>query len=208
MLRLGGQRLMTHTALTTAARTFPTDAGKALGITVLGFSAAQAVLPVAAVAVMETIGWRAAWGVNAIVAAAGIACALQFLPRAADEASARQRREAPRSSAGAAPLWRDRRMWFALPAVLAAPFIATGFFFHQARLAEEKHWDLSWVAIWFVAYAVVQAAMLLLAGPVIDRHGPRHLMPFFLIPQGVAMANLAVSNISRSAHLHSPRRST
>lgn len=193
MLRLGGQGLMTHTALTTAARTFPTDAGKALGITALGFSAAQAVLPIGAVAVMDAVGWRAAWGINAVAAAAGIAFALQFLPRAADEASARRRREAPPLPADGIPLWRDRRMWLALPAVLAAPFIVTGFFFHQARLAEEKHWDLGWVAFWFVAYAVVQAAMLLLAGPVIDRHGPRRLMPFFLVPQGIAMAVLTVS---------------
>ncbi|MGK9165429.1 MFS transporter [Inquilinus limosus] len=194
MLRLGGQGLMTHTALTATARTFPADAGKALGITALGFSAAQAILPIGAVAVMDAIGWRAAWGVNAVVAAAGVAFALLFLPRAADEAAARRRRETPAAAADTTPLWRDRRMWLALPAVLAAPFIATGFFFHQARLAEEKHWDLGWIAIWFVAFAVVQAAMLLVAGPVIDRHGPRRLMPFFLVPQGIAMAVLAISS--------------
>jgi hypothetical protein len=32
------------------------------------------------------------------------------------------------------------------------PFITTGFFFHQARLAQEKGWELSWVAVWFIAW--------------------------------------------------------
>jgi len=42
-LRLGGQGLMVHTALTATARQFPLDAGKALGAIALGLSLAQAV---------------------------------------------------------------------------------------------------------------------------------------------------------------------
>ena len=41
-LRLGGQGLMVHTALTATARQFPLDAGKALGAIALGLSLAQA----------------------------------------------------------------------------------------------------------------------------------------------------------------------
>ena len=65
----------------------------------------------------------------------------------------------------------------ALPIVLASPFIPTGFFFHQARLAEEKGWALSWVAAWFVAYALTQAVSLLSFGPVINRLASRRLLP-------------------------------
>jgi hypothetical protein len=48
-LRLGGQGLMFHTALTATARAYPEGAGKAIGIASLGFSTAQAVLPPVAV---------------------------------------------------------------------------------------------------------------------------------------------------------------
>ncbi|WP_368766265.1 MFS transporter, partial [Enterobacter hormaechei] len=64
-LRLGGQGLMVHTALTATARQFPLDAGKALGAIALGLSLAQAVFPVIAVQISALTGWRAAWGINA-----------------------------------------------------------------------------------------------------------------------------------------------
>ena len=116
LLRLGGQGLMVHTALTATARTFPTDAGKALGIVSLGFSAAQSLLPLATVASMALIGWRATWGVNAVVAFAGTLAALRFLPRVAETAPPRWRDKSmprgvprPRSGAIRACFWPFRR---------------------------------------------------------------------------------------------------
>jgi MFS family permease len=193
LLRLGGQGLMVHTALTATARTFPADAGKALGIIALGFSVAQAVMPLSAVAIMHHVGWRATWVIGAGVVLAGTALALRFLPREAEDHNAIRARRASLRQSGPA-LWRDKRLFLTLPVVLASPFICTGFFFHQARLAEEKHWALSWVAGWFVAYAVTQAVALLAAGPVIDRFGPKRLLPVFLAPQGLAMLFLGLSD--------------
>ncbi len=64
-LRLGGQGLMTHAALTATARAFPQDAGKAIGVIALGFSAGQGLFPIAGVTMMEHLGWRTAWMINA-----------------------------------------------------------------------------------------------------------------------------------------------
>jgi predicted MFS family arabinose efflux permease len=142
---------------------------------------------------MGVIGWRLSWVAGAAVVVAGTALALVFLPRQPDEhADIRNRRKllaAPRQ-----PLWRDPRLLFTLPAILASPFISTGFFFHQARLAQEKGWTLGWVAGWFVAYAICQAFAVLAIGPLIDRMGPRRLMPLFLAPLGLGMLALAVSD--------------
>jgi MFS family permease len=193
LLRLGGQGLMVHTAMTTTARAFPLDAGKAIGIVTLGFSAAQALMPISAVAVMREIGWRATWVIGAAVVLLGVTLALHVLPRETDERrQIHARRAAQRESAS--PFWRDKRLLCTLPAVLASPFIGTGFFFHQARLAEEKHWALSWIATWFVAYAVTQATAQVAIGPVIDRFGPKRLLALFLAPQGAGMLILAVSD--------------
>jgi MFS family permease len=192
-LRLGGQGLMMHTALTATARAYPEDAGKALGIASLGFSAAQAVLPPVAVLLLAEIGWRWTWVAGAAAVLAGTAIALAFLPRQPDEAGIIAARRKSLAEAPRAALWRDPRMLLTLPAILASPFIGTGFFFHQARLAEEKGWSLAWIAGWFVVYAACQAVAQVAIGPIIDRFGPRRLMPLFLMPLAVSMLALTVS---------------
>lgn len=193
LLRLGGQGLMVHTALTATARQFPLDAGKALGAIALGLSLAQALFPVAAVQINHLTGWRIAWLINAAVLVTGVALAVTFLPRAAEK-PLRTFRKRGALKVRETSVWKNRNLLLALPAVLASPFITTGFFFHQARLAEEKGWALSWVAGWFIAYAVTQAASLLSFGPLIDRLTPRRLLPWFLLPQGAGMLALWLSS--------------
>lgn len=193
LLRLGGQGLMVHTALTATARQFPLDAGKALGAIALGLSLAQALFPLAAVQINYLTGWRIAWLINAVVLIAGVALAVSCLPRAAEK-PLRTFRKRGAEKIREASVWKNRNLLLALPAVLASPFITTGFFFHQARLAEEKGWALSWVAGWFIAYAITQAVSLLSFGPLIDRMTPRRLLPWFLPPQGAGMLALWLSS--------------
>lgn len=191
-LRLGGQGLMTHTAYTATARAFPKDAGKAVGVVSLGICIAQAVLPILAVLLMERLGWRIAWALNAAFVLAGVTLALRFLPRAGDLPLRRRQAGGEAGAARPPPLWRDRRLWLACPALLANPFIITGFFFHQARLAEQKGWDLTLVAASFAAFALVQAVAALAIGPVIDRLGPARVLSSFLIPQALGLVLLSV----------------
>lgn len=193
LLRLGGQGLMVHTALTATARQFPLDAGKALGAIALGLSLAQALFPLAAVQINYMTGWRIAWLINAAVLVAGVALAVSCLPRAAEKPLRTLRRRGAQKVREAS-VWKNRNLLLALPAVLASPFITTGFFFHQARLAEEKGWALSWVAEWFIAYAITQAVSLLSFGPLIDRLTPRRVLPWFLLPQGAGMLALWLSS--------------
>lgn len=191
-LRLGGQGLMTHTALTATARAFPQDAGKALGVIALGLSVAQGLFPIAGVTMMEHLGWRAAWVINAGLVIAGVAVALVFLPRQGDEAIRSRKEKGSAHEACSKALWRDPRLLLTMPAVLAGPFIVTGFFFHQARLAEQKGWDIATVAGSFAVFAIVQAVASLVIGPVIDKVGPKRLLPFFLIPQAFGMLLLGL----------------
>jgi len=193
LLRLGGQGLMVHTALTATARQFPLDAGKALGAIALGLSLAQAFFPVAAVQVGHLTGWRTAWLINAVILIAGVALAISCLPRRAEKPLRTFRKQGDKE-VRTPSIWKNRNLLLALPVVLASPFITTGFFFHQARLAEEKGWALSWVAAWFITYALTQAVSLLSFGPLIDRLTPRRLLPWFLMPQGAGMFALWFSN--------------
>lgn len=194
-LRLGGQGLMTHTALTATARAFPNDAGKALGVIALGLSVAQGLFPIAGVTMMEYVGWRTAWAMNGALVVAGVAVALVFLPRQGDKAIRSRKSGNGDADKNKVALWRDPRLLLTLPAVLAGPFIVTGFFFHQARLAEQKGWDISTVAASFAAFAIVQAIASVVIGPVIDRLGPKRLLPFFLLPQALAMLLLGLISV-------------
>jgi Arabinose efflux permease len=186
-LRLGGQGLMTHTALTATARAFPQDAGKALGLIALGLSLSQGILPFATISIMDTWGWRTGWLLNSLAVLLGVTVALRFLPVLGDKPLRSRKTEDETKTAPSVPLWRDARLLLTLPAVLATPFVVTGFFFHQARLAEQKGWDIATVAGSLGAFAIVQAAALILIGPVIDRLGPKRLLPLFLLPQAAAM---------------------
>ena len=192
LLRLSGQGLMVHTAMTATARKFPIDAGKALGLIALGLALAQALMPLAAVGMIDAIGWRWAWIVNAVVVAVIMAFALRLIPTTISI----QKKESNRTTAPPINLrlWRDPRILLTLPIILASPFITTGFFFHQARLSEEMNWSIAWVAGWFVVYALTQALSLIVSGPILDRYGPVRILPFFMAPQGIAMVMLYLSS--------------
>jgi predicted MFS family arabinose efflux permease len=154
----------------------------------------QGVLPFAMVSIMDTWGWRTGWLLNALAVVVGVTLALRFLPVASDKPLRSRKSGEQAETANSLPLWRERRLLLTLPAVLATPFIVTGFFFHQARLAEQKGWDIATVAGSLGAFALVQAAALIVIGPVIDRLGPKRLLPLFLLPQAAAMLLLAMAS--------------
>lgn len=60
-IRLGGQGLSTHTALTAMARYFGVARGKALSISNLGFPLGEGVLPLLLIVVIGRVGWRWTW---------------------------------------------------------------------------------------------------------------------------------------------------
>lgn len=190
LLRLAGQGLMVHIAFTAMARALPNDRGKAIGIAALGLPLGEALLPLLAVHGMAAIGWRPLWALQAGVVLLGAALALALLP-----AQPTPSRDAHAAGSGVravwAPLWRDPRFALAMPLMLCSPFVITGFFFHQARLADEKGWSLEWIAAWFVAYGAVRAASLLFAGALIDRLSAVRVLPLLAVPQVLALLVLA-----------------
>jgi len=190
LLRLGGQGLMVHTALTVTARTFPQARGKALSIANLGGAAGEALLPVAVAASMLTVGWRGIWGICALLVLGGCILALRFVPppAAGPKSPGTPGPVEPRRRGG---LWFDPRVALTLPIMLASSFIITGFFFHQARLLQEKDWTFEWWASCFVGYAITRAASVVLIGPVVDRFGAVRILPFYNLPLAVSMVAIA-----------------
>lgn len=70
-VRLGGQGLSSHTALTAMGRYYRSARGKALSISNLGFPLGEAVLPLLLTGAIAWIGWRGTWvGLGTAVALA------------------------------------------------------------------------------------------------------------------------------------------
>ncbi len=197
LLRLTGQGLLSHTAMTSMSRYFDEGRGKALSVAALGFPAGEAVLPILAVVVMERIGWRQTW----LVIAAGllvivIPLVLWLLRGHAERHRAHlAAADAGRSIVGRqwtrAEVIRDLRFYLLLPGIMAPGFIVTGLFFHQVHLVETKGWSLTWFAGCFAAFAAAQLPAGLLAGPLVDRVGATRLLPVYLLPLAASLAVLA-----------------
>ncbi len=208
LLRLTGQGLLSHTAMTTMARYFDEHRGKAISLAALGFPAGEAVLPITAVVVMDRLGWRETWFVIAACLCVIMIPLVLWLLRGHDERH-RTHLERLESEAGSpsAPhgnsittdqwtrgqVLRDSRFYLLLPGIVAPGFIVTGLFFHQVHLVEVKGWSLAWFAACFAAFAGAQLPAGLVAGPLVDRLGASRLLPLFLVPLTAGLAVLASS---------------
>ncbi len=200
-LRIMGQGLMSHTALTSMARYFDHDRGKAISIANLGFPAGQAIFPLVGVALAAALGWRDAWLAMTAVFAFALAPLLLWLLKGHGARHARmlERTAAGAGSgrAGAARQWtprevrRDMRFWLIMPSVVALSFIGTGIIFHQVHLTEIKGWSLAWFAGNYFTMAATMVATALLSGPLIDRIGAARLLPVYLVPAVFSLAVLA-----------------
>ncbi|MCA9753897.1 MAG: MFS transporter [Gemmatimonadetes bacterium] len=212
-MRLTGQGLMGHVAMTSMARYFERERGRAISIALLGFPVGEATLPPLAVGLKATLGWRGTWllvgGALAIVLVP-LALALlrghdrrheEWAARAAAPASARDGAATARDWTRAEVL-RDPRFWLVLPAAVTCGFLLTGLFFHQVHLTEAKGWSLEWYALGFSGFAVSQIVCTLGAGPLVDRYGARRLMAVFLGPIAAGLVVLATRSETISAFLY------
>ena len=205
-LRLTGQGLMHHTAITGMVRGFTAGRGKAVAVAHLGMPLAEAVFPLMAVAIALAIGWRSSWmlfgGALAVLVIPTVYWLLAYQPRTPPVDSAAVGAEPDQRPWTRADVLRDPRFYLVLPAVLAPSFIITGLFFHQVHLAESKGWSLALLASAFVGYSAVQLATNIAVGPVIDRFGAVRLIPVMLLPLGAGLLLLALSNHEAIAYLY------
>lgn len=206
LLRLTGQGLMSHIAVTAMARYFDAGRGKAISLAAMGHPAGEAVLPLVTVGVIALLGWRTTWlALGLVLAVVMLPMVLFLLKGHAERHRGYVAAQAAREASPGARDWslsevvRDPRFALIVPGLLAPPFIVTGVFFHQAHLVEAKGWSMTWWAGTFVAYAVCTVIASFLAGPVVDRLGAVRVMPFYLLPLGAALLFLAGTDASWAA---------
>lgn len=200
-LRLGGQGLMSHTALTSMSRYFESERGLAVSIANMGFAAGVAIFPFAGAILLIQFGWRAVWfGNAALIILVCLPFALFLLRGHKVRHAAYKARQAdlagsdnPTGASGwtRAQVLRDKRFYMLMPAMMALPFVATGIQFHQITLVEEKGWLLAMFASGYFVAATFNVVGGLGAGTIITRlGGVGGLAPFYVAPMAVSMVLL------------------
>ncbi|TNE67956.1 MAG: MFS transporter [Alphaproteobacteria bacterium] len=188
-LRLLGQGMMTHAAMTSMSRYFGRNRGRAVAIAALGFPLGQAILPPLAVLVLTMTAWRASWAVfGAGLLLLGLPLVLWLL-KGHDARHARWLEDEAAASAAladkpAGKSWRradvlkDRRFYLILPFLMASPFWVTAVFFFAEEMAAAKGWSLQAYTGFYWLFAGGSALVPLLGGYLVDRFGGLRLLPF------------------------------
>jgi sugar phosphate permease len=199
-LRLFGQGMTGHIAMTAMGRWYTRARGRALSFAGLGYPIGQSFFPLVTVGIVAAFGWRQAWivGMFYLLALAPFVFWLARRdPGEEAEAALKEARDAdnrPIRHWSRSEVIRDPLFYILLPAVLAPPFMMTGVFFHQVHLVESKGWSLALFASGYPVYSAFTVALSLLTGWAIDRFGSGRLLPFYLLPMATALSVLAYTD--------------
>ena len=189
LLRLFGQGMMTHTALTEIGRWFAANRGRATSLTVLGHQTGEAALPILFTVIALSLNWQAAWVIASIVLmvfALPVILSLWRIERTpqGDEEQGGAQHTARDWTRG--EVLKDPYFFIILIGVLAPPFIGTTIFFHQDWLIEYRGYNPLVFASAFPLMAGTTIVFALIAGALIDRLGSLKLLPFFLVPLAIS----------------------
>lgn len=184
VLRLFGQGMMIHMAMTAMGRWYSAQRGRAVATANLGNQAGEAMLPFTFVMIVTAAGWRNTWLMAAALLVI-VALPLLFLLLRVERT--------PRSTDGVAlrtasrhwtrgEVLRDPVFWMSLLGVLAPGFIVTTIYFHQVYLVELRNWPLEvFVGSFFIMSGTTVVASFI-SGSLIDRFSATRILPVFLLP--------------------------
>lgn len=198
-LRFFGQGLMSHTSISTMARAFERDRGKAISIATLGHPLGEAILPLLIAFLIGAVGWRTSLqlsGISLIMLVVPLVLLVlrkqdkRLLHPALTEADTDKEEQA--SAKNPLRVFRERTFWTIAPAVFIVGFLNTAIFFFQVKLGESRGWSATWVAGSLSVFAATSALAMMGSGPLVDRLTARRLFPFMLIPFTLGVVLLAV----------------
>lgn len=199
-LRLFGQGLMTHTAMTAMGRWYEKERGRAVSIAGLGHQIGEGVLPLVVVSLLGWVAWTTVWQgaaflmVTMALPLIVLLMRVERLPRGkAARSTTNTQRQYTRRDVLTDPLF-----WVLCSTTLAPAFISTSFFFHQQHIGEVKQWSLTLIASAYSVMALSNVAFALLAGLLVDRFSAKRLLPIYLLPLASACAVMSLFNSTSS----------
>ncbi|MEP2642647.1 MFS transporter [Roseobacter sp.] len=196
-LRLMGQGMMSQLAAVAMSRWFVASRGRAISLSAMGFAAGQAVLPIVFVALLVTFDWRLLW----LLAGVCIIATIPIMQRLLRQERTPQSMADDTQSTGMlgrhwsrADLLRHPLFYTLIPVVVGPAAWGTALFFQQVHLTEVKGWSLGAYVALFPLSTLCSVAFTFATGWAVDRIGVKWIVPFQLIPFGIAFLVLAAAD--------------
>ena len=197
-LRLFGQSMLGHIAITAMARWFSEKRGRALSIALLGHPIGEALLPSLIIYFLLQFTWRDIWlGIGIIIIIIILPIVywlgryLKSLQFCRPNNSSLESKNILNVSWNRSQVLKDLRFYQIIPGLLASPFIVTGVFFHQIHLVETKSWSIALFAYCYPFFALSVIGITFATGWLVDRFSTIHLLRFFLLPLAFGLLLLA-----------------
>jgi len=201
LLRATGASVLTMTARTHVAQWFVRRRGRAVSVVNLGKMLGLAVVPPVNAALIQQIGWRDTWRVNALVVALLVPVALHLVRNRPEEVG--QFPDGQRGIDAGVPAdpadrldqrsWtrrealRTRAMWLLLAATFVPALVTNGLSFNQISILTQAGLTPTAAALTFTIESAIAMPMTFLAGWLADRFGPR---PVLALGQALLVAAL------------------
>ena len=197
-LRLTGQALMGHTAVTTMARAYDLNRGKAISIANIGHPVGEAIFPILIATLIGTYGWRLPLQFSAAsIILIVLPLVFVFLKGATSSILHPKPKKKDATPQDAKLVQKpfqliiSRNFWLLLPGIIFLGAINTAIFFFQIQFGESRGWSINWVAGSIAAFAFSSALGMLVSGPLVDRLTAKKLFPFFILPYLIGLLLLA-----------------
>lgn len=195
LIRLCGQGLMSHTALTSLARYFSQQRGKILALVSMGHPISESFMPILGLSLIQAWGWRSTYlFFGSIVALVLFPLAVLLvknrpgfrkLPPLPEKTSETSDSQDPK--ADKLPLFPALAI---VPSFVAVPMLATALIFHQSTMAEHYGLELATFAQAFMFFALFQILCTFLTGSLIDRFGAQKVYPIHLVSLSITLIYL------------------
>ncbi len=182
-LRFFGQGAMNHAGLTSMARYFGKDRGKAISVGNLGGMLGVMFLPFIIVYLYNFFNFKQIW----LFCALSLLLFLPILYLTLSNHNARQKRFTD-SISGDNKKWKtfdiikSKKFLIYLPITSSFSFIGTGLVFHQIFIFTQKAWTVEMLGTGFIFLGGFSIVGLIIGGPLVDLLNPRKAILFILFP--------------------------
>ncbi|MZR31356.1 MFS transporter [Sneathiella litorea] len=198
-VRFMGQGMMTHIALTSMARRYEAERGRAVAVAGLGFPLGEALFPPLIVLALGLVDWRLIWPALAVLAAVTLLPAASFLIRHTSHqdgagAAVLQAADEDAKHWTRAEMLRDKKFYLLAPTAMAPAAIITGLFFHQVYFIELKGWNFEFWSLSFSVFALASLIGGVISGFLVDMFRARRIVPFLLLPMTIGVLLFAYTS--------------
>jgi MFS family permease len=197
-LRFFGQGMLIHIPAVAIGKWYGKNKGKALSLSIMGFSIGEAIFPVIFVSLFMLIGWRNSWLVGTVILLFILPIIITLL---SNERVPNSKQENLSDQVGmGSKHWKRKDVlknwvfWAVIIPFLIPPIFSTAFFFNMVHLTEVKNWSLITFTSLFPFYTGMSIITTLASGWMLDKFGVEKILPFYLIPMAAGLLIFSYSN--------------